>query len=139
MAIRSLQDGTQERYSLRLTPYLELLSVTPREIIKVPATTSNNNWRKPERTIVFSGGQEAKGLRLCIIPGWFAAKRRHLLKFANVYLNQDFDVLILSSSPSVLVHPMGSLKVTPFTIFHTGLTIIVILNFLRKSAGQRHF
>ncbi|XP_030034997.2 uncharacterized protein LOC115450962 isoform X1 [Manduca sexta] len=42
---------------------------------------------------------------LCIIMNWMLAKPNHVMKYANIYLEQDYDVINVSCSPLQLMWP----------------------------------
>ena len=61
---------------------------------------------------ILSGNEDDKPqVPLCIILGWFAAKKRHLMKFVNLYLDHEFDILLFTPPSSVLARPTFSFKV----------------------------
>ncbi|XP_062528063.1 uncharacterized protein LOC101736122 isoform X5 [Bombyx mori] len=47
---------------------------------------------------------------LCIILSWMLAKPKHVLQYANIYLQQDFDVLSVSCSPMQFMLPVKGAK-----------------------------
>ena len=47
-----------------------------------------------DRNLAFSRAEQSTR-SLCLIFGWFVAKRKHLNNYRNVYLNRGFDVLII--------------------------------------------
>ncbi|XP_021207818.1 uncharacterized protein LOC101742817 [Bombyx mori] len=48
---------------------------------------------------------------LCVMMNWMLAKPKHVLKYANVYLEQDFDVVAVSCSPMQLMWPVKGSKI----------------------------
>jgi len=91
--------------SMKLTKNLELITNTPRPL---PAKVNQSN---PELRLALQrpdGGSlsSAEDSRpLCVIMSWLMAKRKHVMKYAQFYLDQGFDVLSVSCNPYQLLFP----------------------------------
>jgi hypothetical protein len=48
---------------------------------------------------------------LVVMLSWLMAKRKHILKYANFYMDQGFDVLSVSITPWQLLWPMKGTQV----------------------------
>ena len=90
---------------MKLTKNLELITNTPRPL---PAKVNQSD---PERRLALErpdGGllSSTEDPRpLCVIMGWLMAKRKHVMKYAQFYLDQGFDVLSVSCNPYQLLFP----------------------------------
>lgn len=99
----------------KLTNSLALISNTPRKLA-APVNTKDPQLRfaieriSPEKTkaqtAVTLSGMNDEQPPLCIIIGWLMSKRKHVMKYANFYLDQGFDVLHVSCSPWQLLWPV---------------------------------
>ena len=49
--------------------------------------------------------------RLVVMLSWLMAKKKHLLKYANFYMDQGFDVLSVSITPWQLLWPVKGTQV----------------------------
>jgi hypothetical protein len=67
---------------------------------------------------------------LVVMLSWLMAKRKHILKYANFYMDQGFDVLCVSITPWQLLWPMKGTQVRKI-IFKTDIHFIYLpLNFM---------
>ena len=53
---------------------------------------------------------------LLVLLCWLLAKRKHILKYANFYLEQGFDVATVSVSPWQLMWPANGTRVSIFIL-----------------------
>lgn len=74
--------------------------------------TTNNNENRP----------------LLVILSWLLAKRMHIMKFANLYLEQGFDVAIVSITPWQLMWPTKGSRVSTRNIQLCYISLIFILH-----------
>lgn len=102
--------------SRKFTKNIELISNTPRPLIKplekVQADVADSPLKFAlERTA--SPASAASRLSaeeqppLVIIMSWLMAKRKHVMKYAQFYLDQGFDVLSVGCSPIQLLFPVN--------------------------------
>jgi hypothetical protein len=56
--------------------------------------------------------QDSNDKPLVIILSWLLAKQKHLSKYAKLYLDQGFDVLITEISPWQLLWPVKGSQVS---------------------------
>ena len=101
----------RQYHRIKLNQRMTLISNEPR---KIGCSYKGNNLGRNQYGPVttFDDGCTPQA-PLCIILGWLAGKERYLMKFASLYLDQEFDVLILRSPQTTVIHPMGSVKVSP--------------------------
>lgn len=95
--------------TLRLTKNLNLITNTPRPL---PATVSSKESALPLALVRPGGGFLSEDQRpLCVLMGWLMAKKKHMMKYAQFYLDQGFDVLSVSCNPYQLLFPQNGGKV----------------------------
>ena len=95
---------------LKFHPSMELYSNTRRRVANPDGLKKKGSGTKYGPIHVEKQDQNPE-LPLAIILGWFAAKKRHLMKFIGVYLELGFDVLLISLPASGLAHPVHNLTV----------------------------
>lgn len=49
---------------------------------------------------------------LLVIFTWLLSKRRHVMKFVNLYMEQGFDIVVVSLTPWQLMWPMKGSRVS---------------------------
>ena len=99
-------------FELVLAPELDLISITPR---RLAVNSRNHGDTKTYATlgpIIYGDEEDAEERKLCVIFAWFTARKKHLLKFAQLYLNHNFDVLLAKNTPSQVRDPVGTAKVS---------------------------
>ena len=93
-------------YELRLHQRFELISNTPRKLNSIGSEYTTENGPK------WGSIRLAQNERpLCAILAWFGARKKHLMKFARIYLDQGFDVLLATSPADTIFTPASSTKV----------------------------
>jgi hypothetical protein len=60
---------------------------------------------------------------LVVMLSWLMAKRKHILKYANFYMDQGFDVLSVSITPWQLLWPMKGTQVRKIILKFTDIYI----------------
>lgn len=60
---------------------------------------------------VFSLKQDINDRPLVVILSWLNAKQKHLAKYANLYIDQGFDVLVAQITPWQLLWPVKGSQV----------------------------
>ncbi len=94
-----------------LTKSLELISNAP--IIKTtPGNPLQVRTREDEGSRGDEEGDEERERPLTIILSWLMSEKRHLLKYANFYLDQGFDVLTVRATPWQLFWPVTGTQVS---------------------------
>jgi len=67
------------------------------------------NNSNPPPGVISTVGED--GRRLCIVIGWLMSEHKHIMKYAQFYMDQGFDILVVRCSPWQLLWPITGGKV----------------------------
>lgn len=86
-----------------VTKNLQLYTEKPRKIVVQPNTlryiASSFLANDTDLEYFFSLTQDVEDKPLVVILAWLQAKQKHLSKFAQLYMDQGFDVLVAQITP----------------------------------------
>ncbi|XP_012288161.1 uncharacterized protein LOC105703938 [Orussus abietinus] len=95
--------------------------------------TKNIEFISNDRQVVVNNNtvqcmKESSNRPLIVLLSWLLCKRKHIMKFAKLYMERDFDVLTVSISPWQLMWPVQGSRITAADL----------LTFLHKNTNYQH-
>lgn len=64
---------------------------------------------------------------LLVLLSWLLAERRHIMKFANLYMQQGFDVALVRITPWQLLWPLKGTRVSVYIKQSNELSFLLML------------
>ena len=109
----NISNMKKEHFELVLNEYLELISITPRRLSPNSEDSKDAKTLATLGPLIYGGDyDDARPRKLCLIFGWFAARKKHLMKFAQLYLHLGFDALLAKNSAAHVRDPVGAARVS---------------------------
>ena len=101
------------------------------ELITQETSTETNNCNNQSSTV-------SEERPLLVLLCWLLAKRKHVMKYANFYLEQGFDVATVSVTPWQLMWPAKGTRVSILKIKkYYKILIIKLILFLKNIVKKK--